>query len=104
MNSYKQSLFTGIIRICANLLMVGSVFLAMYAASRHVAWPSEATFCLFFFGITIPVWTVAWLLTKWVRRVWPAEQESLVNLPRLGHTLVRWSVVNPGDRKRAPAL
>lgn len=93
MNSYKQSLYTALVRICANLLMVCAIFLAMYEASRQPAWPSEAVFCLVFFGITIPVWICAWQLGKWIRRRWPAEPRSLVEMPGLGNQLVAWRVL-----------
>lgn len=99
MNSYKQSLYTCIIRICANIAMVCALFFAMYQASRQISWPSEAVFCLFFFGFTIPIWLCAWALTKWVRRSFPAEQESLVSIPGLGSTLVRWTVLTTNAKK-----
>ena len=50
MNSYKQSLYVGLIRVMANLLMLGAVFLSMYRASQWSSWPSEAVFCCWFFG------------------------------------------------------
>lgn len=90
MNSYKQSLYIALIRICANLVMLASVFLAMYQASRWPAWPSEAVFCLFFFGLTIPGWIIAWQLTRLVRRLYPAEYKSLITLPGLGEQLISW--------------
>ena len=62
MNSYKQSLYVGLIRVMANLLMLGAVFLSMYRASQWSSWPS-AVFCCWFFGITVPVWTGAFYLT-----------------------------------------
>lgn len=93
MNSYKQSLYGGIIRVCANLIMIGAVFLAMFQATRWPGWPSEAVFCLIFFGITVPVWILAWQANKWLRRRWPAENRSLVNLPRLGSQLVAWQAI-----------
>lgn len=90
MNSYKQSLYIVIIRICANLLMLGAVFIAMYQASLWPAWPSEAVFCLFFFGLTIPGWLIAWQLIRFVRRTFPAEYKSLVYLPGFGEQLISW--------------
>lgn len=92
MNSYKQSLYAAVIRIVANLLMVGAVFLAMRQASLPSAWPSEAVFCAWFFGITVPVWCLAFVCTRRVRRSFPAEYESLVDLPGRGPQLVRWRV------------
>lgn len=68
MTTYKQCLLSGIVRILANLLMVGAIFLAMYQAARWAVWPSELVFCAFFFGITIPVWLLAWGTLKWIRR------------------------------------
>ena len=102
MNSYKQSLYAGIIRILANVLMVGAVFLAMREAAKPSPWPSEAVFCAWFFGITIPLWLAAYLLTRRIRRHFPAEFESLVELPRKGPQLVRWRVLDEAGRL-APA-
>ena len=102
MNSYKQSLYAGIIRILANVLMVGALFFAMRMAARPSPWPSEAVFCTWFFGITIPVWVAAWFFTRRIRRHYPAEFESLVELPRKGPQLVRWRVLDQGLRM-APA-
>lgn len=97
MNSYKQSLYSGIIRVLANLIMVAAIFLAMYQASRWPGWSSEAVFCLFFFGITIPVWTVALLLTRWTRKRWPSVSESIIDLPGLGSQVVAWKVLEPSS-------
>ena len=94
MNSYKQSLFRGLIRVAANLAMLGALFFGMYQASRQIAFPSEIIFCLYFFGITIPAWIVAYYLTRLVKNIWPAEEESLVVIPGKGPTLVRWSVIS----------
>lgn len=101
MNSYKQSLYAGAIRIAANVAMLGAVFIAMRQASRVSAWPSEAVFLLFFLGITIPAWTAAIFTTRWIRKKWPAEGESLVHLPKIGQQLTRWRVVEADFR--APA-
>lgn len=102
MNSYRQSLYTSMVRIGANVVMLGAVFLAMHQAFRWPGWPSEAVFCLFFFGITVPVWTGAIFLNKYIRRRWPAAQQSLVRLPGLGEQLVTWQVSHrlPAPRMR----
>lgn len=97
MNSYKQSLYTSLIRIAANVLMVGAVFLAMYQSARSYE-SSELVFCLWFFGITVPLWTGAIYLTRVVRRRFPAEHESLIDLPRRGRCLVRWRVLEESAR------
>lgn len=97
-NSYKQSLYIGLVRIFANLIMVAAIFLAMYQAARWPGWSSETVFCLFFFGITIPVWTVAWLSAKWIRKRWPAINQSMVQLPGLGKQLVSWQALEPKNR------
>ena len=100
MNSYRQSLYTAIVRISANVIMLGAVFLAMFQASRWPDWPSEAVFCLFFFGITIPVWIAAAFLTRYIRRRWNALPQSLVKLPGLGEQLVTWQVANARNAPR----
>ena len=92
MNSYKQSLYSGIVRIAANLVMILALFHAMYRASRDISSPSEIVFSLHFFSVVIPVWIGAYFLTRWIRSAWPAEAESLVSLPGWGETLVRWSL------------
>lgn len=92
MNAYKQSLYCGSVRILANLIMVAAVFLAMYRASRVTVWPSEAVFCLWFFGVTIPVWIVAWSLCKKIRASFPAEDTTSIRLPGTGAARVRWSL------------
>ncbi|WP_165067045.1 hypothetical protein [Desulfovibrio sp. ZJ200] len=96
MNSYKQSLYSALIRVMANLLMVGAVFLAMYQAARGAS--SEITFCLWFFGITVPLWASAFYLNRVIKRRFPAEQESLIDLPRQGRCLVRWRVLEASGR------
>ena len=98
MNSYKQTLYSSLIRITANLIMIGAIFFAMYQARRWPGWSSETVFCLFFFGITIPVWLAAWQLVRLVRRIWPAEFRSLVAIPGRGEQLVSWRVLSPEER------
>lgn len=96
MNSYKQSLYGALIRVMANLLMVAAVFLAMYRAARGDS--SEVTFCLWFFGITVPLWASAFYLNRVIKRRFPAEHESLIDLPRQGRRLVRWRVLETSGR------
>lgn len=103
LNSYTQSLYLIASRILANIAMLAAVFVGMYEASRWPGWPSEAVFCLFFFGITIPAWTLAWLFARWIRRHWAATR-TLVSLPGLGSQPVAWSVrdgVCPDGPRRA---
>ncbi|QCC85152.1 hypothetical protein DDIC_04500 [Desulfovibrio desulfuricans] len=91
MNSYRQTLYSGIIRVAANAIMVAAVFVGMYQSARS-AGASELVFCAWFFGITVPAWAGAFWLTRLVRRKYPAEFQSLVELPRLGQRLVSWHV------------
>jgi hypothetical protein len=100
-NSYKQSLFVGAIRIAANVLMVAAVFLAMYMASRGTM-TAELGFCLWFFATAGPIWLVAFLLTRFVRRRFPAEYESFVELPKVGRQLVRWQVAQSPRTRLTP--
>jgi len=95
MNSYRQTLYSGIIRVAANAIMVAAVFVGMYQSARS-AGASELVFCAWFFGITVPTWAGAFWLTRQVRRKYPAEFQSLVELPRLGQRLVRWQVAEAG--------
>lgn len=101
MNLYKQSIYIGAVRILANIIMLGSVFLAMRLASRSIAWSSDIVFCATFFGITIPAWILAHFFTRWIRQTWPAKNLTLVELPKSGKQLVQWEVV---ERKISPLL
>ncbi|MTJ91621.1 MAG: hypothetical protein F8N36_01970 [Desulfovibrio sp.] len=91
MNSYHQTLYSGIIRVAANAIMVAAIFVGMYQ-SAHSVEASELVFCAWFFGITVPTWAGAFWLTRRVRDKYPAEFQSLVELPRLGQRLVTWNV------------
>ena len=91
MNSYRQTLYSGIIRVAANAIMVAAIFVGMYQ-SAHSVGASELVFCAWFFGITVPAWAGAFWLTRKVRQMYPAEFQSLVELPRLGQRLVTWNV------------
>ena len=93
MNSYRQALYIGSIRIVANILMIAALFLSMYQASRS-AGAVERVFCAWFFGLIVPVWAVAFVLTRMVRRKFPAEFQSLVTLPGRGPSLVYWRVAD----------
>ena len=95
MNCYKQSLYVGIIRVVANVLMLCALFFAMFIAS-HSQMGSFATFCLYFFGITIPVWMLAFYAIRKVRERFRADDMSVVDLPRLGRCLVRWQIRDAG--------
>lgn len=90
-NSYRQSLYTGVIRVLANLVMVAAVFVGMYMSAHSTA-ASELVFSVWFFGISLPVWGAAFWLTRLVRRRWPAVGQSLVDLPKRGPCLVCWQV------------
>lgn len=94
MNSYHQTLYAGAVKVMANVIMIAAVFIAMYQSARSVA-SSELVFCAWFFGITVPVWAVAFRTVRSIRRRFPAEFQSLVFLPRHGQTLVRWRVAEP---------
>ena len=83
----------GAIRISANLLMIGALFLAMYVAQTTYG-SGTLTLCAGFFGISIPIWVVAIYLTKYVRRLAKKNSISYILLP--GHDkpcLVEWTVV-----------
>ncbi|MDR3357544.1 MAG: hypothetical protein LBN96_01530 [Desulfovibrio sp.] len=92
MNSYKQSFYVGLVRVIANALMLCAVFIGMYV-SIHGPLPAEAGFCAGFFGLTVPAWTGAVLLTRFIKKRFPAEEETLVDLPGRGPVLVRWRVL-----------
>lgn len=82
-SSYKRSLYSSIVRIVANVVMIGAVFLGMYMASRSPM-SSMSTFCLWFFGISIPVWMGAFALIRKIRQVYADEGATYIELPRAG--------------------
>ncbi|MDO5484229.1 MAG: hypothetical protein Q4F27_04905 [Desulfovibrionaceae bacterium] len=96
MNSYKRSLYCGMVRIIANVLTLGAVFLAMY----RVSYSSSAmlTFCLWFFGCSIPVWLMAARLSRAIRCRYPAEDQSFMELPGHRPCLVTWRVMDSDER------
>ncbi len=92
-SSYREAVLIGTIRIVANILMIGALFLAMYLASTSFG-SGMLTFCTWFFGITIPVWIVALYLTKYVRRLAKGACVSFIVLPGSDKPcLVEWKVV-----------
>ena len=102
MNSYQESLLVGLIRILANVFMIGALFLAMYQAT-HSYGSGVLLFCAWFFGVTIPVWVLAWYLIKRVRKNSAANFESYVLLPGAKEPcLVHWSVIQEGQESASP--
>lgn len=90
---YTEALLVGGIRIGANLLMIGALFLAMYLASASYG-SGMLTFCAWFFGITVPVWVCAIILTKQVRKRAKKNMVSYLVLPgRKEPCLVEWKVL-----------
>lgn len=87
-SSYKRSLYSSIVRIVANVVMIGAVFLGMYMASRSPM-SSMSTFCLWFFGISIPVWMGAFALIARSVRSTPMKAPPTSNAPA-GRSLVYW--------------
>ena len=97
-SSYKRSLYCSIVRIAANVVMIAAVFLGMYMASR-APMSSMGTFCLWFFGISIPVWMGAFALIRKIRQLYADEGATYIELPRHGASLVYWRVLEqPRDR------
>ncbi|MCR5813042.1 MAG: hypothetical protein K6G15_00925 [Desulfovibrio sp.] len=93
MTRYREALLVGLIRIVANCLMIGAIFLAMFLASRSSG-NATLTLCAWFFGITIVVWVVAAYLIKWVRRKAGASNQSFILLPGNDKPcLVEWKVI-----------
>lgn len=91
-NAYRRTLLIGGIRILANVVTLGAVFLAMYQSFNHPA-ESLVVFCYWFFGITVTTWVVCGFAMSWIRRRLTDVDEGMVRLP--GHRrscLVRWKV------------
>ncbi|MBQ7609154.1 MAG: hypothetical protein IJU76_14485 [Desulfovibrionaceae bacterium] len=101
---YKEALLISIIRIVANIIMVGAIFLGMYMAQTSVG-GGMMTLCAWFFGVTIPTWIVALYLTRYVRRLARGRSVSMVVLPGSDKPcLVEWTVIEsprsatPGEK------
>lgn len=94
-NDYKRTLYTGTIKVAANVMMLVAIFFAMYQAFLH---PTESlvVFCIWFFAISIVTWVVARFLMKYVRQRFADSDEGMVKLPKQRRsTLVRWKVSTP---------
>lgn len=104
MNAYKREISGRVIQIAANILILGSVILGMFHASRQ---PDAmlAVFSQWFFPALAAVLLSAWLSARVARRVWPVERgedlrlRSVVELPGLGPRLVRWTVLSRACRR-----
>lgn len=96
MNAYKLAFYSGMVRIAANILMLGAVALGMYQASLQ---PEAAlsVFSSWLFGLLVPIWGGAWLINRQLRKRYPTLEEgpdvTRVVLPRKGETCVRWTVI-----------
>ncbi len=95
-NAYKLAFYSGMVRITANVLMLGAVALGMYRVSLQ---PEAAlsVFSAWVFGLLVPVWGGAWFVNRWLRRRYPVLEEgpdvTRVSLPGKGETRVRWTVI-----------
>lgn len=89
--AFKRALWSGVVRVAANVLMLAAVFFAMYQASLRPG-SSLTTFSLFFFGITVPLWLGAGWLLRFIRHRFPCEDATLVTLPGREPALMRWRV------------
>lgn len=100
--AFKRALWSGVVRVAANVLMLAAVFFAMYQASLRPG-SSLATFSLFFFGITVPLWLGAGWLLRCIRRRFPCEDATLVTLPGGKSSLLRWRVRARPEAAPSPA-
>ena len=89
--AFNRALWSGVVRVAANVLMLAAVFFAMYQASLRPG-SSLTTFSLYFFGITVPLWLGAGWLLRFIRRRFPCEDATLVALPGRKPLLTRWRV------------
>lgn len=67
MNEYKFDLYSKIISICANVLVLGAVTLSMFMASFQPETHLSA-FCSWFFALLVPILGAAWLGKKVLRK------------------------------------
>lgn len=66
MSEYKVDLYSKIIAICANVLVLGAVTLSMYMASFQPETHLSA-FCSWFFSLLLPILGAAWLARRKLR-------------------------------------
>lgn len=101
MNAYKLAFYSGMVRIAANVLMLGAVALGMYQASLQPE-AMLSVFSSWLFSLLVPIWGGAWLVNRQLRRRYPILEEgpdvTRVVLPGKGETCVRWTVI---ERPRA---
>lgn len=94
------------IQITANVLVLGALCLSMYMAALN---PEHmlAELSSWFFPLLAGILVAAWLAGRLVRVFMGADADedlrhlSVVLLPRVGHKLVRWTVIS---RPRDAAL
>lgn len=67
MSEYKFDLYSKLISICANVLVLGAVTLSMYMASFQPETHLSA-FCSWFFALLAPILGAAWLAKRTLRR------------------------------------
>lgn len=106
MNSYKREVYEKAIKVAANGLVLASVALGMYQASR-VPETFLAVFSQWFFAMLAGILFLSWLSLRVLRKRYPVEEStdlrllSVVDLPRHGPQLVRWRVLySPSQRRR----
>lgn len=63
MSEYKFDLYSKIVSVCANVLVLGAVTLSMYMASFQPETHLSA-FCTWFFSLLLPILLLSW----WVKR------------------------------------
>lgn len=93
-NAYRRAVYLTVVRVAANLIMLGAVCLGMYMSSKHPA-SALLVFCQYFFGVTVVAWFAAGRLSSFIRRRFADADEGPVRLP--GHRrecLVHWRVAN----------
>lgn len=67
MNEYKFDIYSKLVSICANVLVLGAVTLSMYLASFQPDTHLSA-FCSWFFAMLVPILGGAWLSKRALRR------------------------------------
>lgn len=96
-NAYRCGLYHMLIRLGANVLMIGAVCVGMY----HAHYNPEAAlvvFCQWFFGLTIPVWAFAFWLTRRVKRRFSGEQNMAGSITLSGRKEGVWKIIPRGTQ------
>lgn len=106
MTAYRLEIWRRIIKVGANVLVLTAVAVGMYQASFQ---PDEmlSVFSKWFFAQLVVILGATWLAFRILQKRFPLDAAedlasySVVDLPRKGNRLVRWTILStPQPRYR----